>query len=304
MLSAREIRKSYGGVVALAGVDLEVAPGEIVALLGPNGAGKTTFASIVAGLRPPDGGSVRIAGVDALRHPYAAREQLGFVPQELGVYPPLSVRDNLRLFGGLAGLDRRTTERRAAEVGALLGLEPMMDRPVRILSGGQKRRVHTAAAMLHRPAVLLLDEPTAGLDVEGRNQLLQTVRGLAAAGTAVCYSTHYLHEVEALGASVAILDGGRIIARGSLPALIAAHGTSAVELAFDGPAPAVRGALAVPPSGLRIAAEDPAQALAQALAALGADAGRLRSVQVLRPSLDTVYLTLTGRDYAAGEREP
>jgi ABC-2 type transport system ATP-binding protein len=224
------VRKRYGELTALDGVDLEIAPGEVLALLGPNGAGKTTLVSIVAGLLRADAGRVRVAGHDVAREPHAARLRLGLAPQELGVYPTLSVRENLRFHGELAGLRRAELERRVAEVAEALALAPLLARPARTLSGGEARRLHTGMSVMGRPALLLLDEPTAGADVGMRAQLLGLVRALAAAGTGVCYSTHYLHEVEQLDATVAILDAGRIAARGSLAALLARHGRARLEL--------------------------------------------------------------------------
>jgi ABC-2 type transport system ATP-binding protein len=236
-LVVKGVRKRYGDTIALDGVDLDIAAGEIVALLGPNGAGKTSLVSIVAGLRRPDTGSVQVAGVDALRKPHAARARLGLAPQELGIYPTLSVRDNLRFHGELAGLRRTALTRRVAEVADALALGDLLRRAARELSGGEARRLHTAMSVIGRPQLLLLDEPTTGADVGMRVQLLELVRTLAAEGAAVCYSTHYLQEVEQLGASVAIIDAGRIVARGPLRTLVAAHGSAAIELRFDGPPP-------------------------------------------------------------------
>ena len=229
-LVVEDVHKRYDGRVALAGVDLEIAAGEVVALLGPNGAGKTTLVSIVAGLRRADAGRVAVAGHDVARTPQHARAQLGLAPQELGVYPTISVRDNLRFHGELAGLRRGELTRRVADVAQALALDALLGRAARTLSGGERRRLHTAMSVMGRPALLLLDEPTAGADVGMRAQLLALVRRLAGDGVAVCYSTHYLPEVEQLGATVAILDAGRIAARGSLDALLARYGRARVEL--------------------------------------------------------------------------
>ncbi len=299
MLRVSGVRKTYGDLVALNGVDLDISPGEIVGLLGPNGAGKTTLVSIVAGLRRPDSGEVWVDGIDVRRQPKKACERLGLAPQDLGVYPVLTVRENLKVFGELAGLRGRELAHRIAQVAATFFLAPMLDRVVRTLSGGEKRRLHAAIPLLHRPPLLLLDEPTTGVDVRTRAEVLQAVRSLAAEGAAVCYSTHYLTEIETLGASVAILDAGVMIARGTLRELVAAHGTSGVELTFDGPAPSLRLEGAATPSDgvLWIESPDPAAASAAALAQLGDDTRRLRSVELVRPSLDSVFFALTGRRY-------
>jgi len=185
-----DLHKSYGATVALAGVDLRVEPGTILGLLGPNGAGKTSLVSIVAGLRRPDRGRVEVCGIDAVRSPRQVRAQLGIAPQDTGVYLTLPVRDNLRFFAGLAGMRRAEAAARIDEVAAALGLESLLDRRASQLSGGERRRVHTAIALLHRPALVLLDEPTTGADVRTRAQILELVAELARAGSAVVYSTH------------------------------------------------------------------------------------------------------------------
>ena len=305
MLGVRGLRKSYGDTVALAGVDLDVAPGEIVGLLGPNGAGKTTMVSIVAGLRRADGGSVTVNGIDALAKPAEARRCIGLAPQELGIYPLLTVRDNLLVFAELADLRGRTRDQRIDEIAEALELTEFMDRPARHLSGGEKRRLHTALALVHRPPLLLLDEPTTGVDVRTRARVLDVVRGLAEAGSAVCYSTHYLPEVEALGASVAIIDRGQVLVRGPIEELVRRHGECAVELTFDGAPPQLALELRSEARDqmLRIYTDEPATVAASVLTRLGADAERLRSIDLVYPSLEAVFLAVTGRRYAEGSAE-
>ena len=237
MLRIEGLRKSYGGRPVLQGVDLEISAGEIVALLGPNGAGKTTLVSIVAGLRRADAGSVHVGTVDALRSPARARAMMGLAPQALGIYPTLSVRRNLLLFGELAGLSGAELDQRVGEVAEALHLDELLDRRAGILSGGQQRRLHTAMAMLHRPRLLFLDEPTVGADIESRRQILELVKDLAAEGCAICYATHYLPEIEELDATVAVLEEGRILERASVAELIDRHGTSGLRLTFRGASP-------------------------------------------------------------------
>ena len=302
-LRIEALRKTYDGFVALDGVDLEVAAGEIVGLLGLNGAGKTTLVSIVAGLRRADAGQVHVTGIDVDRDPVDARRRLGLAPQETGVYPDVTVEDNLRVFGALAGLGRRQLLHRVDGVVDAFGLTPLMSRRVGELSGGQRRRVHTAAAVLHRPPLLLLDEPTVGADVGTRDALLDLVRELADEGAGVCYSTHYLPEVEALDASVAVLHRGRMLARGSISELIDAHATSAVELTFDGAPPPLSGAR-FDGEVARIPTRQPARAAAETLAQLSSDArAKVRSIELTRDDLDSAYRSLiAGADERLADR--
>jgi ABC-2 type transport system ATP-binding protein len=306
MLKVRGVHKRYGTVEALRGVDLEVGPGEICALVGPNGAGKTSLVSIVAGLRRPDEGDVEVGGLDVTKHRQEVGRLLGLAPQELAIYPTIKVRDNIVVYGELAGLRGAELRRRVDETAEALGITDLLGRLGSALSGGQKRRLHTAMALVHRPPLLLLDEPTVGADIESRQQLLDLVRRLAADGAAVCYSTHYLPEVEVLGASVAILEAGRVIARGSLADLLAAHAESAVELQFHGAPP---DHLASLPSAIvhddrvRLPAADPAATAAAALSALRPDDPALAGLEVIHPTLESVYLALAGRRYDNEEHD-
>jgi ABC-2 type transport system ATP-binding protein len=304
VLTVIDVHKSYRAVKALDGVSIDLGPGEILGLLGPNGAGKTTLVSLIAGLRRPDAGIVRVAGLDVAQRPEQARKFIGLAPQDLGIYPVVSVRDNLAVFGEIAGVWGPRLRRRIDELAERLRIEHLLDRLAGSLSGGEKRRLHTAIALLHEPPLALLDEPTTGADVATRYELLSLVKDLAAAGSAVLYSTHYLGEVETLGASVAILDRGRLIATGALQELIASYAETAVELTFDGPLPDLQLdglTVAAADSAIRITTDDPSSAVARAIAAIGPAAKRLRSVEVFEPSLEAVFLNLTGRRYSGEE---
>jgi ABC-2 type transport system ATP-binding protein len=304
VLEVDQVSKRYGDRAALREVTLTLAPGEVCGLLGPNGAGKTTLVSIIAGLRSSDAGTVTVDGLDVARGGRAARRAVGLAAQETGIYPTVSVRENLELFIRLAGYRRAAVAQRMAEVAEVVELTHLLDRQARQLSGGEKRRLHTAMALVHRPKLLMLDEPTTGVDIATRSRLLAAIGELVREeGCAVLYSTHYLPEVEELGASVAILDRGRILARGPLPVLVAEHGSGLVELSFDGPAPPVAGGVMddVDPSVVRIATDRPGLDAAGIVGGLGADAARLLGVEVHRPSLETVFLAVTGRAYAADD---
>jgi ABC-2 type transport system ATP-binding protein len=221
MLEAVGLHKRYGDVAALDGFDLRITAGEIVGLIGRNGAGKSTFAAAVAGAIRPDRGVVRVAGVDVHAQLRRTRHRVGLAAQELEVYPTATVVENLRFFGGLYGLRAGRLVREIDQVTVALGLGDMVGRRVGTLSGGQQRRVHAAVALLHRPDVLLLDEPTVGADPASRTALLSAVRERAEDGAAVCYTTHYLPELVELDAAVAVVAAGRVVARGDRRALLA-----------------------------------------------------------------------------------
>lgn len=293
MLEIRSVCKAYGEREVLRGVDLDVRAGEVCGLLGPNGAGKTTLVSVVSGLLSADGGSATIGGIDALGEHRRVRGLLGVAPQELGIYPTLTARANLEYFGGLHGLRGATLRTRIAETAEQLSLTGVLGQRTATLSGGQKRRLHAACAMLHRPRLLFLDEPTVGADVVTRSGLLAAVTRLAEDGCAVVYATHYLAEIEDMGASVAILEGGRIIERGALDDVIARHGSASVELEFSGEPPALPG-WERDGSRIRLATPDPAHTAASAIASLNGESGRLRNVRIVHPSLESAYLSVTG----------
>jgi ABC-2 type transport system ATP-binding protein len=221
MLEATGLVKRFGTTVALDGFDLSVAAGEIAGLIGHNGAGKTTFARVTAGLVTPDSGLVRVAGMDVARSRARVRALLGLAPQELALYPTATARENLYVFAGLYGLRRREARHRIGPLAEALALGEVLDRRVRDLSGGQQRRLQAATAMLHRPRLLLLDEPTVGADPVTRDALLAAVRAVAADGAAVVYTTHYLPELDTLRATLAIADHGRVVARGDRAELLA-----------------------------------------------------------------------------------
>jgi ABC-type multidrug transport system ATPase subunit len=305
MLHIEGLRKAYGDVVALQGVDLDIAAGEIVSLLGPNGAGKTTLVSIVAGLRRADAGVVEVDGLDALARSVEVRRRIGLAPQDLGIYPVVSVRNNLALFGRLAGLGPRELRTRIDEVSQALDIADLLGREAGKLSGGQKRRVHTAIALLHRPPLLLLDEATTGADVETRGHILNLVRRFAAEGTAVLYSTHYLQEVETLGATVVLLEGGQVIAHDPVDELIRAHATPVVEIVFEDEVPPVDldgdSQATIEGRQLRVPTRDPAETIARVVPQV--PPGSLASIEIVRPNLEAVYLALTGRRYDEADRE-
>lgn len=217
-----ELRKSYdqGRIVAVDGLSFQIEPGEVFGLLGPNGAGKTTTMSLVAGLLAPDSGELTFNGAVIRTTDRSFRESLGFVPQDLAVYPDLTARENLAFFGRLYGLRHERLHDRVRDALETAGLEPHADRAASDFSGGMKRRLNFATGLLHEPQLLMLDEPTVGVDPQSRAHLLDSIRRLRDAGVSVLYASHYMEEVETICDRVAIVDHGRLIACGTLDDLL------------------------------------------------------------------------------------
>jgi ABC-2 type transport system ATP-binding protein len=222
VLQVERLVKVYPGasIPAVNGLDFSVRKGEIFGLLGPNGAGKTTAISIICTLLRQTSGRVLVCGQDTLLNPSEVRGSFGLAPQDLALYPSLSAGENLRYFGRLYGLTGQTLASRVGECLALVGLSEHADTQVAAFSGGMKRRANLAAAILHTPRLLVLDEPTVGIDAQSRNQILENLKGLRDAGMTVLYTTHYMEEAQQLCSRVAIMDRGSIIATGTPEALI------------------------------------------------------------------------------------
>ena len=306
MLELVDVEKSYGDRYALRGVSLTIDSGQVLCLLGRNGAGKTTLVGTACGLLKPDRGVAYVDGLD-VRRPRVAQQHIGYAPQDVAVYPTVTTRANLEFFARTRSAGRAHARREVARIVEQFDLGPLLDRKPAQFSGGERRRLSTAVAFVGEPALLLLDEPTAGVDVDTRAMIVEAVRESADAGSAVCYSTHYLAEAEQLPGAIAILDEGRLLAHDSLTRLVDAHGKSAVELTFDGPAPALSGWLAAPGDNattLRLEC-DPAEAdniAGSAVHNLAGTQPTLIGVQLVRPSLEAVFLHLTRQGAAVGRR--
>jgi len=233
LIRVRDIRKSFGGVHALQGVSFEVHRGEVLGLLGPNGAGKSTAIAICTGQIAPDGGSVDIGDAGSPRLP-EARRLVGLAPQQIALYDDLTARENLVFLGRIYGI--ADPARRADELLDLVGLLPRGGDRVGTYSGGMQRRINLAAALVHDPPAILLDEPTAGVDPQSRSGIIDLVQRLAAEGRAVVYSTHYMEEAERACSRVAILDHGRVLAAGTVRDVVSSHGVDleTVFLALTG----------------------------------------------------------------------
>jgi len=304
---AEGVRQTFGDVVALDSLDLEVEPGTVFGLLGPNGAGKTTLVRILATLLPPTAGRARVLGHDVVAEPLAVRRRIGLAGQFAAVDEELTGRENVEMVGRLYRLSGAEARTRAAEVLERFGLAEVADRRVSTYSGGMRRRLDLGASLTGRPPVLLLDEPTTGLDPRTRQELWSTVDGLRRAGTTVLLTTQYLEEADRLAQRIAVVDHGRIAAEGTASQLKATIGGNvlSVRLADAARTPDAGAALSslaacdqprvnTSDGEIRLAVADPA-ASAEALRRLDARQLPVAAIELQQPSLDDVFLALTGR---------
>jgi daunorubicin resistance ABC transporter ATP-binding subunit len=298
------LAKRFGGVVALERVDFEVPVGTVFGLLGPNGAGKTTAVRVLSTILRPDEGRAHVLGRDVVRDAREVRSLIGLAGQYAAVDPNLTGRENLRLVGKLAHLTPKTERPRADELLELFGLADAGDRTVRTYSGGMRRRLDLAAALVHRPPVLFLDEPTTGLDIQGRSDLWDMIRELVAADTTVLLTTQYLEEADRLAERLAVVDDGRVIANDTPQALKTKLGSTVTELVFTTEQKAIdaHNGLAGQIMGIeregsvvRLTSNDGSRQLLEILRVLDAASLEPDSLSVREPSLDDVFLALTGR---------
>jgi len=305
LLQVEQLSKVFGAIRAVDAVSFEVRPGEIYGLLGPNGAGKTTTISMISGLLKPDVGEVFVGGGSFWSDPQKAKHLMGVVPQELAIYEELTGQENLEFWGRLAGLSSRDARTRAKELLAALTLADRAKDAVKHYSGGMKRRINLGCALLHRPQLLLLDEPTVGIDPQARLNILEYIRNLRATGTAILYTTHYLEEAENLCQRIGIIDHGRLLAEGTLSELqdrLGGDRVFALEADFGDSAPdqwdgflhrfrviqKTEKQLVVAAIGAR----DPSECLKELLNL----PVQVENVSLKRPSLNDVFLQLTGRE--------
>lgn len=307
IIEAHGLTKRFGDTQALAGLDLTAESGQVTALLGPNGAGKTTFISAVATLLRPDAGSLRVAGIDVLADPKAVRHVIGLAGQYASVEPAMTGLENLRMVARLFGLSKAESADAAVDVLGRLGLSDAGDKLVRDYSGGMRRRLDLGASLVGRPHLLLLDEPTTGLDPRSRMELWDAIRGLVADGTDVLLTTQYLEEADQLARDVVIIDHGKVIASGTPDELKSLAGNDVIEVRPRQAADldAVKAVLA------GVAAEDPridtdtqrvtapvaggANELTTVVSLLGEQSIAYDDIGLRRPTLDEVFLKLTGQ---------
>jgi ABC-2 type transport system ATP-binding protein len=303
ILVASGLEKRFDDLVAVDGVSFTITEGETFGLLGPNGAGKTTSISMIAGLLERDAGTVEIAGEKISPRSTNGKAAIGLVPQELAIYPDLTARENLRFFGRLYGLDGSGLASRVGEVLEVIGLTDRADDLTKEYSGGMKRRLNIGIGLLHTPRLLVLDEPTVGVDPQSRNAILESVEHLSSEGMAVLYTTHYMEEAERLCDRVAIIDEGRIKAEGTRRELVSMVGQKdRVSITGDmaGCGDAVSGAVGVSEVSatdrtLDILVDDAGSILPDLLARVTAAGGNITGVEVVEPNLEAVFLHLTGK---------
>lgn len=277
MLKLTSLRKTFGSIVAVDDLTLEIRRGEVLGLLGPNGAGKTTTVNMAIGLLPPDSGTVELDGQGSPQQA-AVRRRIGVAPQEMAIYAELTGEENVRFFGRLQGLTGRELRQRAATALEFVGLTDRRRDQARTYSGGMQRRLNLAVAIVHDPDLLLLDEPTVGVDPQSRNAIFERIAALQERGRTIVYTTHYMEEAQRLCDRMCIIDHGRVLALDMVDALIAAHGGKSVVRAET------------PAGETRIETDDPVAELRRLQ-----DAGTLEHFRVDRPDLEQVFLNLTGR---------
>jgi len=304
MLDAAHLSRSFGARLAVDDVSFQVAPGETYGLLGPNGAGKTTTIRLVCGLLSADGGEVSVAGMPVSTVARKAKAHIGYVPQDVSLYPDLTARENLTFFGKLYRLRGKVLRERVDEVLDLIDLRDRAEDRVESFSGGMRRRLNIGASLLHRPSLLVLDEPTVGVDPQSRHAILESIGTLGSAGLAVLYTTHYMEEAERLCDRVGIIDHGHLIAEGTSRELVSqVGGKDRITLSATGSLAAFAQACRtlegidradVTDSSVQLLARDGRLRLPQVLEAATRSGTSVRSVEVDEPDLEAVFLHLTG----------
>jgi len=306
MIEVTDLRKTYKEVTAVDGISFTAEPGRVFGLLGPNGAGKSTTIGCISGLIAPTSGHVRVGGHDVVREPRLAKARLGIVPQEIALYEEASAAENLSFWGAAFGLGGAALRTRIGEVLEIAALQDRAKSPVRTFSGGMKRRLNFACGIIHHPEVLLLDEPTVGVDPQSRVRLLELVREQAKAGACVLYTTHYMEEAERLCDRIGIIDHGRIIALGTLPELRAMLGERDL-VRFSGVSAGDTGAEALGrlddvqivergEGALTVSVREAPRRLPALLEALSGARIEVRETTMIQPSLESLFIKLTGRE--------
>lgn len=308
ILQVNQLVKRYGDLTAVKGISFEVQEGEIFSLLGPNGAGKTTTISVLSTLFPPSEGDALIAGHSVVREPYAVRQTIGIVPQEIALYEYLTARENLHFWGRLYGLGGHELKQRCEEVLEQTGLKEKANQRVKTFSGGMKRRLNIGVGLLHRPRLLFMDEPTVGIDPQSRRAILDTVKDLnRQAGMTILYTTHYMEEAQELSHRVGIIDHGEMIAIGTQAELVRMVGQRENLVLQFGEDQSVAGIIpqlqaisgvqqvVAENHSLQVLVNDAEEILPAVIQVCTAENLKVRTIQIQEPNLEAVFLQLTGR---------
>lgn len=305
LLSVNNLSKAYGSRQAVCDVTFHVNKGEIFGLLGPNGAGKSTTMAIISGLLKPHAGSVIIGGYDMAKEPQKAKALIGFVPQEIALYPQLSAITNLKFWGTMNGLYGKTLLIAAEKVLDIVGLRDRAHERVAAFSGGMKRRLNIAAGIIHQPELLIMDEPTVGVDPQSRNHILETVKQLSQKGCAVIYTSHYVEEVQELCGRVAVMDNGSIISEGTVPDLLTKSGEyQELEITVNKAAeesiphlaalPGIKQVLGLQQS-FKILTSNAEAVLPLTFETIIGHNMQVSAITIHKPNLESLFLKLTGR---------
>ena len=305
MLKVENLYKNYGNIRAVDGISFEVKRGEVFGLLGPNGAGKSTTISIISTLIPPTKGEIIFEGESILKNPKNIRQKLGVVPQDIALYPTLSGYENLRFWGNLYGLKGQELKQRINETANIIGLHERLKDKVEKYSGGMKRRLNIGAALLHMPDLLIMDEPTVGIDPQSRSHILDTVLKLNDRGITIIYTTHYMEEAENLCSRICIMDEGKIIASGTQQELVElVKEKTQINIKLDSINESIIDGLKNIPGIIDakidediiiLYGENGDILLAQIIAKVSEHKNRIQSIDVKKPNLEAVFLHLTGK---------
>lgn len=305
LIEIKDVSKSYGTLKAVDNVSLDVKEGEIFGLLGPNGAGKSTLISILCTLLPFDSGEILVNNNSLRKSSGEIKKILGLVPQEIALYPTLTAKENLMFWGRMYGIGGKLLRERVDEALEIAGLKDRARELIDKYSGGMKRRINIAAALLHHPKIVIMDEPTVGIDPQSRNHILETVLKLNREGMTVIYTSHYMEEVEFLCSRIAIMDNGKVIALGTKEELqklvgrkdIVNISTMGIDDALKGELQKIDGVLEVTfaDGKLSVASKSADAVLARVISTLDAHKCKIQMVDIKQPNLESVFLHLTGR---------
>ncbi|WP_026575211.1 ABC transporter ATP-binding protein [Bacillus sp. UNC438CL73TsuS30] len=297
-LTVNNLVKRYGAKTALDNISFLVKEGSCFGLLGPNGAGKSTTMKIITGIIDADSGEVDVFGQDIRKSADQIRRLVGYVPQEITLYDKISAYNNLIFFGEMYGVKGRLLKERITEVLEQVGLSERANDPIHTYSGGMKRRINIAAAMLHKPKLIILDEPTVGIDPQSRNHIFEIIKNLRSEGVTIIYSTHYMEEVESLCDDIAIIDHGKVIVQGNLDDLLRLYATKAIYLELENQShpPVIPGIKKVSEhkKGWLLETDEVLPSMENTIQTVTVTGTKVKALEMMKPSLESVFLSLTG----------